>query len=160
MYSENNRRASGMRANDEFLRRMLGGDLTGGELPVMNMEPADHAEDFGRKADERQVRQMRDNGKARLSNEGNGSIGGGRPSCDGSIGNLVSDDKPSSCVQGECSPYLHAPSLAMVYSPRQCWRNLLDPQSALDQGTLFAELVLPFEGGSKRMGTEGNCRKC
>lgn len=157
MYSENNRRTSGMRANDEFLRRMLGGDLTGGELPVMNMEPADHADDFGRKADEMQ---RRDNGRLRLSNEGNGSIGGGRPSCDGSVDNSVSGCKPSCGTQEECSTYLHAPSLAMVYSPRQCWRNLLDPQSALDQGTLFAELVLPFEGGSKRMGTEGNCRKC
>lgn len=160
MYSENNRRASGMRANDEFLRRMLGGDLTGGELPVMNMEAVERSEEFGRKADERQKLQMRDNGRLRFSDEGNGSIGGGRPSCDGSVDNTVSDCKPLCGAQEECSPYLHAPSLAMVYSPRQCWRNLLDPQSALDHGTLFAELVLPFEGGSRRMGTEGNGRKC
>lgn len=160
MYSENNRRVSGMRANDEFLRRMLGGDLTGGETPVMNMEFENRREMLESNGEDRQEARTRENSKLRFSDEGNGSIGDGRPSCDGSVDNAVSGCKPSDCAKGECPTYLHAPSLAMVYSPRQCWRNLLDPQSALDHGTLFAELVLPFERASKRMGTEGNCRKC
>lgn len=154
MYSENNRRASGMRANDEFLRRMLGGDLTGGELPVMNMEHLDRSESFGRGNDGSRADGMNISDRVRLSDEG--SSGGGRPSCDGT----VSNGKPSCDDRGECPSYLHAPSLAMVYAPRQCWRNLLDLQSALENGTLFAELVLPFEAGNKRMGTEGNGRKC
>lgn len=156
MYSENNRRASGMRANDEFLRRMLGGDLTGGELPVMNMEKSDRSNsyDFGNEG--HGGAQMNNGDRVRLSNEGSGVVGDGRPSCDGS----VSGGKPSCDDRGECPTHLHAPSLAMVYAPRQCWRNLLDPQSALNHGTLFAELVLPFEAGNKRMGTEGNGRKC
>ena len=36
--------------------------------------------------------------------------------------------------------------LAMVYSPYQCFRNTYAPDIALDRGTLFSELDLPFEG--------------
>ena len=63
------------------------------------------------------------------------SHSGGGASCNGSDTN----------GPGECSVQLSAPSLAMVYAPKQCWRNLLDPQSALENGSLFAELVLPLE---------------
>ena len=34
--------------------------------------------------------------------------------------------------------------LAMVYAPRQKWRNAYSPEEALSRGTLFAELDLPF----------------
>ncbi len=159
MYSENNRRASGMRANDEFLRRMLGGDLTGGEVPAMTTERSEQLGPVGRNTDEghRNLAEGRD--RVRLSNEENGSMGGGYPSCDGSVGDGVSNNKPTH-GDGECQSCVSVPSLAMVYAPRQCWRNLLDLQSALDQGTLFAELVLPFEGGSRKMGREANGGKC
>ena len=122
MYSENSRRTV-RRANDEFLRRMVGGELTGNELPVMNMMPP---------------------------NGGDG-VGQGTPGCNGSDTN----------APGECPISLHAPSLAMVYSPRQCWRNLLDPPIALRHGTLFTELVLPLDvvGGNPHV-KEGNGRKC
>ena len=44
-------------------------------------------------------------------------------------------------VQGStCS----MPSLAMVYSPEQVWRNIYEPSEALDRGTLFAELYFPL----------------
>lgn len=107
MYSENSRRTT-RRANDEFLRRMVGGELTGKELPVMNMTPP-----------------------------GMGNGDEAAPGCNGSDTN----------TPGDCPVMLHAPSLAMVYSPRQCWRNLLDPRTALKNGSLFAELVLPLEAG-------------
>lgn len=45
----------------------------------------------------------------------------------------------------DCPTTVHAPSLAMVYSPRQCFRNVLSPEEGLRQGTIFSELVLPFE---------------
>ena len=45
------------------------------------------------------------------------------------------------------------PSLAMVYSPVQEWRNLLPPQQALQNGSLFGELVKPFMGRSICRGT-------
>lgn len=34
--------------------------------------------------------------------------------------------------------------LAMVYSPMQCWRMLIDPDKALDMGTIFEELHKPL----------------
>lgn len=43
-----------------------------------------------------------------------------------------------------------APSLAMVYCPRQYWRAILTPDEALKRGTLFAELDRPFMGGRER----------
>ena len=39
-------------------------------------------------------------------------------------------------------------SLAMVYSPRQYWRDAYSPAEALDRGTLFAELDKPLTGVS------------
>ena len=37
-------------------------------------------------------------------------------------------------------------SLAMVYSPRQYWRDAYTPAEALDRGTLFKELDKPLTG--------------
>ena len=37
---------------------------------------------------------------------------------------------------------------AMVYSPHQCFDGLYDPDTALERGTLFKELDLPFGGRS------------
>lgn len=45
--------------------------------------------------------------------------------------------------------------LASVYSPIQHWRNLYEPEEALNQGTLFKELDLPFMCGDKTIG--GGC---
>ena len=39
-----------------------------------------------------------------------------------------------------------APSLAMVYCPRQYWRAISSPEEALMRGTLFSELYKPFDG--------------
>ncbi len=36
--------------------------------------------------------------------------------------------------------------LAMAYIPKQEWRRAYDPEKALEVGTLFEELHLPFEG--------------
>ena len=47
---------------------------------------------------------------------------------------------------------LGAPSLAMVYSPLQDFREIYDTDKALERGTLFAELDLPFEGGRGKKG--------
>ena len=44
--------------------------------------------------------------------------------------------------------------LASVYAPLQEFRNLYDKESALKEGTLFAELNLPFMGRSV---TKGGC---
>lgn len=37
-------------------------------------------------------------------------------------------------------------SLAMAYVPWQKWQNVMDGCNGLKNGTIFEELVLPFEG--------------
>jgi len=46
--------------------------------------------------------------------------------------------------------------LSMVYAPWQNFDNLYDLDTALKQGTVFAELDLPFAGRSISKG--GSCR--
>jgi len=43
---------------------------------------------------------------------------------------------------------------AMVYSPCQPWNNVYKPEIALERGTLFKDLDLPFEAADRR----GGCR--
>ena len=50
-------------------------------------------------------------------------------------------------------------SLAIVYAPIQSWRDAYEPQTALQRGTLFRELDLPFDGKGP-VGKGGNCRGC
>ena len=42
--------------------------------------------------------------------------------------------------------------LASVYSPYQFWRGMYTPDVALERGTMFSELDLPFEVGNIRGG--------
>lgn len=155
MYSEYNRRASGMRANDEFLRRMIGGELTGGEMPVMNMGTQNFPSfpELGNNDRPSCNGGVGDCELLRNSNE-NGTVSRGKPNCQGEY-------EEDGNGNGEaCPTHVHAPSLAMVYSPRQCWRNLLDPESALEDGSLFAELVMPWEPSCNMRETEGRGRRC
>lgn len=41
-------------------------------------------------------------------------------------------------------------SLAMAYVPYQNYENVYDDEKALEKGTLFASLDLPFSGRKKR----------
>ena len=74
-----------------------------------------------------------------------------RPSCDGS-------PRPDG-ERGDCPKNLSAPSLAMVYSPRQCWQNLLEPAAGLREGSIFADLILPFEAAKCQRGMEVRPRR-
>ena len=47
--------------------------------------------------------------------------------------------------------------LGMVYSPIQEWRNAYDTETALERGTLFRELDMPFYG-DRKSAKGGNCR--
>ena len=135
MYFENNRRAAQNRADADFLRRMLGGELNGNDCgrscgrDRAHMQPRQDQQgnccEWAPQA--RQEAPMRpENG-----------CGCQRP-CDTS-----------------CPTEIPAPALAMVYCPRQCWRKLFEPEDALKHGSLFAELVLPFEAAPKKGGKEG-----
>ncbi len=44
------------------------------------------------------------------------------------------------------SQYKQRKSLAMAYVPWQTWQNVMDGCSGLKHGSIFEELVLPFEG--------------
>lgn len=41
-------------------------------------------------------------------------------------------------------------SLAMMYVPYQRFENIYEPEKALNQGTLFADLDMPFYGSKRR----------
>ena len=130
MYIESNRRAAESRADADFLRRMLGGELNGSANAR-----ARNDSNIGRCCEWRP--QARQEAPVRPEN----GCGCQRPSCDTS-----------------CPKEIPAPSLAMVYCPRQCWRNLFSPEDGLKHGTLFAELALPFEG-RQLDGKEGCARR-
>lgn len=72
--------------------------------------------------DEQQQRRDRPEGQS-------GSTGGGTPCFPGDIDNGIAADIP----------------LAMVYSPKQFWRDLYGKAEALRRGTLFRELFFPLE---------------
>ncbi len=57
---------------------------------------------------------------------------------------------------GEGSWGLNEHPLAIVFSPCQHFRALYDPATALNRGTLFTELDLPF-GGAEGMFTTVGC---
>ncbi len=57
--------------------------------------------------------------------------------------NGAGESAGAGCV---CSDGTVRESLAMVYSPRQYWRDAYTPAEALDRGTLFAELDKPLTG--------------
>lgn len=116
MYSENNRRSATQRANDEFLRRMLGGELTGDGFPVAKLSPE-------------------------VSLHSDAATNGKRIACDGT----PRPDQNASMTDKSCPTSIPAPSIAMVYAPKQCWRKLLDPAQGLSKGSIFSELILPLE---------------
>ena len=55
-------------------------------------------------------------------------------------------------VNGSCGgdTVLAGYPLAMVYAPDQTWENVYDDDAALQNGTLFAGLYLPFCPGCRR----------
>ncbi len=134
MYSDYNKRAPTHRANDEFLRRMIGGELNGPELLRLHSEMLELPEERGgRRVDCR------------------GNVLEPERSCP----EKRARDGGDACDRESCPTEISAPALAMVYAPRQCWRKTFDPQTGLAHGSIFAELVLPFEGCPKYGRTEG-----
>ncbi len=49
--------------------------------------------------------------------------------------------------EGGCAVFTDQPiSLAMAYVAMQQWKDLYDPDLALERGTIFAQLDMPFIG--------------
>lgn len=65
--------------------------------------------------------------------EGQSENAGGTPCFPGDIDNGIAAEIP----------------LAMVYSPKQYWRDLYDNTEALRRGTLFRELFFPLEAAGE-----------
>lgn len=64
---------------------------------------------------------------------------------------LVSADINAKTVyDGETSRFPANTPLAMAYVPYQQWGEVYDGGDALENGTLFPDLVFPFEKGGKR----------
>ncbi len=154
MYFENNRRAAENRADADFLRRMLGGELNGNGCGC-------------ERSDERSYDRNRSCNRTPLeSRRGTGECCEWTPQVrrQPQARQEVPMRPEGGCgcqttCNTSCPTEIHAPALAMVYSPRQCWRKLLDPAEGLKQGTIFAELVLPFEAVPQKGGKEGCARR-
>lgn len=137
MYSEKNKRPCSRRAGDDFLRRMLGGDVTFGNQWQNSCSLCDRPQE--RREDRPSCHHSQER---REGCGGENAWGGGCAS--------PRNDTPA-CNGGDagcrhCPEEIHAPSLASVYCPMQCFRGLYSPAEALSHGTLFAELKLPFYG--------------
>ena len=72
--------------------------------------------------------------------------------CDGSLPQHDTAGDMNGCGGSDGGWGLSSHPLAMVYSPLQEFREIYAPEVALDRGTMFAELDLPFEGGKNRKG--------
>ena len=57
------------------------------------------------------------------------------------------DQAPENPIFPDESSFPAKISLAMMYVPYQRFENLYDAEKALESGTLFADLNLPFYGG-------------
>lgn len=137
MYSEQEKRASVRRANDAFLRRMLGGELSQNARPTLQMDSPELPQYPTRPP----------------CNGGDGETGNGGLGGSGVIGGACGQGMHQDDNHGHaCPTQPHMPSLAMVYAPYQCWRGVYAPEEALKHGTQFAELNLPFLGYSKGTG--------
>ena len=117
MYSENSRMPASRRADDDFLRRMIGGNLNDGYRDTRNCGCGNA--------------QSRNADRRRLALD--------TPPCNDNDGHGCSN---------HCPKEVSAPSLAMVYCPRQCWQSIFSLEEALQHGTLFAKLALPFYGSN------------
>ncbi len=49
--------------------------------------------------------------------------------------------------------------LAMAYVPWQSWQNVSDAARGLEQGSIFEELIFPFEYAGPGCRNTGNCRR-
>ena len=130
MYFENEQDNSRRRSGDEFLRRMKSEEFLS-RLSTGNDIPTFSRTDVPRR-DERP-----------------------RTSCNGEEARKGKTGFTTETQGTKC----HMPSLAMVYSPYQEWQNLLSLQEGLYHGSIFAELIKPFEGARNGKGSEGGCCK-
>ncbi len=191
MYSDHHTPTSARRSNTEFLRRMLGGELTADGYPTVRPSDAHPTERAPEPNTGMPRMQNRTEPGGRMSenptgnsygcncgNSGGNSVGNntGNTSgsvCENSCGNASGGNRPetpscnscgcsssNNCQNNECPTRIPAPSLAMTYCPKQCWRRILDPAQGLSAGSIFEELILPLEVRSGKSMREGGKSRC
>ena len=74
------------------------------------------------------------------------------PRLDERIGNRLCDGTMRPTERDNMGWGLADHPLAMVYAPYQLFRDIYTEEVALNRGTMFAELDLPFEGDKKKSG--------
>ncbi len=62
------------------------------------------------------------------------------------------------CGNGRVNAVRDGYPLAMVYSPVQEWREILEPEEAMENGTLFRELVFPWYPAACRKDNNCGCQ--
>ena len=71
--------------------------------------------------------------------------------CDGSLPRGEAEVDRDNCYESG-GWGLHSYPLAMAYAPLQEFREVYSPDVALERGTIFPELDLPFEGYKRKKG--------
>ncbi len=74
--------------------------------------------------------------------------------CDGTLRETDQSKDMNGCGRDDDGWGLRSHPLAMIYSPLQEFREIYAPDVALQRGTMFTELDLPFEGYK---GSKGGC---
>lgn len=74
--------------------------------------------------------------------------------CDGTLNHGNTAEDMSGCGRNDGGWGLKSHPLAMVFSPLQEFHELYSPEKALERGTIFSELDLPFDGNK---GSKGGC---
>ncbi len=88
----------------------------------------------------------------------NGGVGQGSKPCGCGKMNARQENVPEEvCVAGEGVPVLAGLPLVMAYVPNQGWEGILEPEEALEAGTLFAGLKFPWYPTKCR---KNNCGRC
>ena len=125
MYPDNER-LSLRRSDDEFLRRLRGGEFGGGRIP------------------------LQPEGTVPVASAGGINL---PPETAGN------SETGYSYLSGIPGSVCKMPSLAMVYSPLQDWKGILEPDVGLSHGSIFTDLIKPLEVVMRSGGMEVNTRK-
>lgn len=172
MYSDNHNKNSARRSDTEFLRRMRGGELTGDGFRSIRI-PGTAADGItpqpiGGMTNPQNGTTPQNEGRfspppaentcgCGCNQESESTCGSRNP---GSSCNSCSNPPATPCPENNCPTTIPAPSLAMVYCPRQCWRRILNPAEGLSAGSIFEELLLPLKAKNQKPMREGEKSRC
>ena len=134
-----------------FSRMQNGGAMGGTRAPMRDIPMGDRLDTAPKRPDGMMPRRRCDGSLRDPAPEETPNISPRR--LGDNVRNSMETPCPSDCAIGRCGGWgLENHPLAMVYSPCQAWRDAYPPDVALNRGTLFSELDLPFEGAKNKRG--------